>query len=153
MTRSNVADITRRSPTYESRLIKYALWGFEVHVPGLRRSRIDPNVSKAVLDYIFMSVTAIQQVYVLRLTDTLGLGRLLALERIHRDFSGDLAQYQTLRASYFSRPGNVFEGIFAKDYEPMARPIPWNWHHDEAMTATLIAEQVNLALDRVLPSC
>lgn len=45
MRQCNVFDMTRRSPSYEVRLAKYAERGFEVHVPNLERERIDPNVS------------------------------------------------------------------------------------------------------------
>ena len=41
-TRSNLADVTRRSLTYESRLFKYSKRGFAVAVPELRRDAIDP---------------------------------------------------------------------------------------------------------------
>jgi hypothetical protein len=81
-------------------------------------------------------------VYVLRLTDTLGLGRLLALERVHREFLGDLPCYQTIRHSHLSKHGYMFEGIYATDYEPMARPIPWSWDTDDVYAATVIAKQV-----------
>jgi hypothetical protein len=40
----NAVDMTRRSPSYESRLAKYAKRGFEVAVPGLQRSRVDPMI-------------------------------------------------------------------------------------------------------------
>jgi hypothetical protein len=36
--------MTRRSPSYEVRLAKYASRNFEVYVPDLRRSDIDPTV-------------------------------------------------------------------------------------------------------------
>ena len=41
-TQSNLVDMSRRSPSYEMRLAKYANRGFEVMVPFLDRSRIDP---------------------------------------------------------------------------------------------------------------
>ena len=44
MRQSNTVDMTRRSPSYEVRLAKYALRGFEVYVPGLKRDEIDPTV-------------------------------------------------------------------------------------------------------------
>ncbi|RIA83139.1 hypothetical protein C1645_699703 [Glomus cerebriforme] len=40
----NIVDLTRRSPSYEIRLIKYAERGFEIKVPSLERSRIDPTI-------------------------------------------------------------------------------------------------------------
>jgi hypothetical protein len=36
--------MTRRSPSYEVRLAKYSRRGFEVYIPGLKRSEIDPTV-------------------------------------------------------------------------------------------------------------
>lgn len=40
----NTVDMSRRSPTYELRLAKYALRGFAVEVPSLQRERIDPMI-------------------------------------------------------------------------------------------------------------
>ena len=39
---ANTIDMTRRSPSYEMRLAKYAERGFEVLVPPLVRARVDP---------------------------------------------------------------------------------------------------------------
>ncbi|KAI9217735.1 hypothetical protein BC828DRAFT_390400 [Blastocladiella britannica] len=44
VTQTNSVDMSRRSPTYESRLAKYAQRGYQVRVPGLRRDLIDPQV-------------------------------------------------------------------------------------------------------------
>eukprot|EP01063_Lacrimia_lanifica_P029654 TRINITY_DN4571_c0_g2_i2.p1 TRINITY_DN4571_c0_g2~~TRINITY_DN4571_c0_g2_i2.p1 ORF type:complete len:1958 (+),score=649.53 TRINITY_DN4571_c0_g2_i2:78-5951(+) len=44
LTGYNTIDMSRRSPSYEMRLAKYASRGFAVHVPGYDRDRIDPNV-------------------------------------------------------------------------------------------------------------
>jgi hypothetical protein len=44
MTRCNMVDLTRRSLSYEARLIKYRSRGFEIEVPWLERSKIDPRV-------------------------------------------------------------------------------------------------------------
>ena len=44
MRQCNLVDITRRSPSYEVRLAKYASRGFEIYVPDLRRVDIDPTV-------------------------------------------------------------------------------------------------------------
>ncbi|KAJ3047915.1 hypothetical protein HK097_011042 [Rhizophlyctis rosea] len=41
---ANTIDMTRRSPSYEMRLAKYADRGFEIHVPTIDRSRIDPQI-------------------------------------------------------------------------------------------------------------
>eukprot|EP01063_Lacrimia_lanifica_P029653 TRINITY_DN4571_c0_g1_i1.p1 TRINITY_DN4571_c0_g1~~TRINITY_DN4571_c0_g1_i1.p1 ORF type:complete len:1795 (+),score=613.03 TRINITY_DN4571_c0_g1_i1:74-5458(+) len=44
LTGYNTIDLSRRSPSYEMRLAKYASRGFAVHVPGYDRDRIDPNI-------------------------------------------------------------------------------------------------------------
>jgi hypothetical protein len=44
MRQSNTVDMTRRSPSYEVRLAKYSSRSFEVYIPGLKRSEIDPTV-------------------------------------------------------------------------------------------------------------
>jgi hypothetical protein len=42
VTQINHVDLSRRSPSYENRLSKYARRGFEVFWPSLDRSKIDP---------------------------------------------------------------------------------------------------------------
>jgi len=44
----NLIDSTRRSPSYEVRLAKYAQRGYQVLVPGLDRTRIDPTLFQKV---------------------------------------------------------------------------------------------------------
>ncbi|KFY37783.1 hypothetical protein V495_06954 [Pseudogymnoascus sp. VKM F-4514 (FW-929)] len=63
-TQTNTIDLTRRSPSYESRLSKYSHRGFEVHWPDLDRSRIDPTIFERAF------------------RKTLGLSRLLVLEKL-----------------------------------------------------------------------
>lgn len=60
----NTVDMTRRSPTYEMRLAKYADRGFEVEVPSLNRDRIDPMIFERPWD------------------DVRGLAKLLLLEKL-----------------------------------------------------------------------
>jgi ankyrin repeat protein len=64
MTQINTIDLTRRSPSYENRLSKYARRGFEVYWPLLDRSRIDPTLFERSFGR------------------TLGLARLLVLEKL-----------------------------------------------------------------------
>jgi hypothetical protein len=45
MRQCNTVDVTRRSPSYEVRLSKYAARHFEVYVPQFNRADIDPTVS------------------------------------------------------------------------------------------------------------
>jgi len=61
---ANTVDMSRRSPSYEMRLSKYAERGFEVLVPTLRRDRVDPFI------------------YEKRFDQVQGLARLLLLERL-----------------------------------------------------------------------
>lgn len=60
----NTIDMSRRSPSYEMRLSKYALRGFSVVVPELTRDRVDPSL------------------YERRFDKVQGLARLLLLERL-----------------------------------------------------------------------
>ncbi|PPQ97562.1 hypothetical protein CVT26_002347 [Gymnopilus dilepis] len=49
---ANTVDMTRRSPSYELRLAKYAERGFEVYVPDLDRKRVDPSIYSESLDVL-----------------------------------------------------------------------------------------------------
>ena len=60
----NTIDVTRRSPTYELRLAKYADRGFEVEVPMLKRENVDPMIFEKPWD------------------DVRGLAKLLLLEKL-----------------------------------------------------------------------
>ncbi|KGM91729.1 uncharacterized protein PADG_12187 [Paracoccidioides brasiliensis Pb18] len=51
-TQTNSMDLTRRSPSYENRLAKYAHRGFEVHWPALDRSKIDPTIFERSFNHI-----------------------------------------------------------------------------------------------------
>jgi hypothetical protein len=64
VTQANVIDLTRRSPSYENRLAKYARRGFEVHWPNLDRSKIDPTIFERSFSHV------------------LGLARLLVMEKL-----------------------------------------------------------------------
>ncbi|KAJ4414254.1 hypothetical protein N0V82_008036 [Gnomoniopsis sp. IMI 355080] len=77
-------DLSRRSPSYESRISKYSHRGFEVHWPDLDRSRIDPTIFERSFKR------------------TLGLARLLVLERLPTSTSRD--QYLAKRREERGRP-------------------------------------------------
>ncbi|EIW81880.1 ankyrin [Coniophora puteana RWD-64-598 SS2] len=64
MRQCNTVDMTRRSPSYEVRLAKYAARGFEVYIPSLRRADIDPTIFERSIARVA------------------GLARLLALESL-----------------------------------------------------------------------
>jgi len=48
----NTVDLSRRSPSYEVRLAKYAERGFEVLVPSLTRGKIDPQIFEKPFDKV-----------------------------------------------------------------------------------------------------
>ncbi|KAI1318143.1 ankyrin repeat protein [Xylariaceae sp. FL0255] len=80
----NPIDLSRRSPSYESRLSKYSHRNFEVHWPELERSRIDPTIFERSFKR------------------TLGLARLLVLERLPTPNARD--QYLRKRREERGRP-------------------------------------------------
>jgi hypothetical protein len=84
ITQINHIDLSRRSPSYENRLSKYSHRGFEVYWPELDRSRIDPTIFERSFQR------------------TLGLARLLVLERLPTASSRDL--YLAKRRQERGRP-------------------------------------------------
>lgn len=64
VTQANVIDLTRRSPSYENRLAKYAHRGFEVYWGDMDRSRVDPTVFERSFSHV------------------VGLARLLVMEKL-----------------------------------------------------------------------
>lgn len=84
MTRINIIDLTRRSPSYENRLPKYADRGLEVYWPDLDRSKIDPTIFERSFGR------------------TEGLARLLVLEKLPK--SSDRDAYLDQRRAERGRP-------------------------------------------------
>jgi hypothetical protein len=84
LSQSNTIDLSRRSPSYESRLAKYARRGFEVYYADFDRKRVDPTV------------------YERSLVRTLGLARLLILERLPTE--SDREAYLNQRRAERGRP-------------------------------------------------
>ncbi|KAJ8080933.1 hypothetical protein PM082_017768 [Marasmius tenuissimus] len=64
MRQCNTVDMTRRSPSYEVRLAKYSSRSFEVYVPTLNRTDVDPTIYER-------SITRVE-----------GLARLLVFEKL-----------------------------------------------------------------------
>ncbi|PGH19662.1 hypothetical protein AJ80_03817 [Polytolypa hystricis UAMH7299] len=64
VTQTNTIDLTRRSPSYENRLAKYAHRGFEVYWSDLDRSKIDPTIFERSFSHVA------------------GLARLLVMEQL-----------------------------------------------------------------------
>ena len=83
-TQVNSIDLSRRSPSYENRLSKYAHRGFEVHWPPLDRDRVDPTIYERSFSRIN------------------GLARLLVLEKMPHPSDRDL--YLAKRREERGRP-------------------------------------------------
>ncbi|KAI4103740.1 MAG: hypothetical protein L6R37_003668 [Teloschistes peruensis] len=99
MTQTNTIDLTRRSPSYESRLSKYAHRGFEVYWPDLDRSKVDPTIFERSF------------------ARTMGLARLLVLEQLPKP--GDREDYLNQRRHERGRPS-------ANTYYRSSRSLPDN---------------------------
>ena len=84
MTQINPVDLSRRSPSYESRLSKYSHRGFEVYWPHLERERVDPTIFERSF------------------ARTMGLARLLVLETLPKPT--DREEYVVQRRSERGRP-------------------------------------------------
>ncbi|KAJ0423554.1 hypothetical protein BJY00DRAFT_321678 [Aspergillus carlsbadensis] len=84
ITQVNQIDLSRRSPSYENRLSKYSHRGFEVFWPDLDRSRIDPSLFERSF------------------TRTVGLARLLVLEKLPKSYDRD--KYLEQRRKERGRP-------------------------------------------------
>lgn len=84
MTQCNDVDLSRRSPSYESRLSKYSHRGFEVYCDFLDRSRIDPSIFERSF------------------ARTVGLARLLVLEALPKPQDRD--NYMERRRREMGRP-------------------------------------------------
>ncbi|KAI9597730.1 ankyrin repeat-containing domain protein [Syncephalis fuscata] len=119
----NSVDMTRRSPSYEVRLAKYAKRGFEIHVPGLDRQRIDPTIYERGFEKLY------------------GLARLLVLEEL----ATPEVRYKFLemRREQRKRPAHKNAGSYAakdrqgdlkaleadnNDYETVHLPYGPRWH-------------------------
>lgn len=78
---ANTIDITRRSPSYEVRLAKYADRGFEIYFPALERTRLNYSEVSFVFLLLFELSDAVLKLYDCNLVAyPKGLARLVVLE-------------------------------------------------------------------------
>ena len=117
MSQCNTIDLSRRSPSYENRLSKYAQRGFEVYWPELERSRIDPTIYERSFGRIE------------------GLARLLVLERLPKESEREayLAQRREERGrppsnTYRRKRGQLRDNFKDKDPQDVAE---WNVEEQE----------------------
>jgi len=106
----NTIDMTRRSPSYEMRLAKYAERGFEICFPGLDRNKLDPHLFERRFDQLQ------------------GLAKLVLLEKLTspmvRSKYKDLQRVRKLRPEGPTRT-SLFQDIDMYD----------NWDEDKAREA------------------
>ncbi|KAL2859589.1 hypothetical protein BJX68DRAFT_276845 [Aspergillus pseudodeflectus] len=108
ITQVNQIDLSRRSPSYENRLSKYSHRGFEVFWSDLDRSRIDPSLFERSF------------------TRTVGLARLLVLEKLPKSYDRD--KYLEQRRKERGRP--PAENHFR--YRSLRGNIKDNWEDEVA---------------------
>ncbi|KAF9521703.1 hypothetical protein CPB83DRAFT_900390 [Crepidotus variabilis] len=127
LTQCNTVDITRRSPTYKMRLRKYADRGFEVFVPSLDRSKVNPKILETNSGLLLR-----------------GLARLLVLEDM-RNSCRKLDQFHLLNAPEASISGQnrqeAAKILDVHDYDPSIFSIPygptWNARRIKLFCANL----------------
>lgn len=119
ITQINHIDLSRRSPSYENRLSKYSHRGFEVYWPELDRSRIDPTIFERSFQR------------------TLGLARLLVLERLPTSSSRD--SYLAKRREERGRPP-----LHRRYFHRLAGNIKEN-HEDEVAEVRVISDRRHIS--------
>ena len=82
MRQCNTIDITRRSPSYEVRLLKYSQRFYEIYIPTLARDKIDPTVSPFISFFLTFAHPVNFKIYERPITKMEGLARLLVLEKL-----------------------------------------------------------------------
>ncbi|KAF7970991.1 hypothetical protein HWV62_22493 [Athelia sp. TMB] len=129
MTQCNTVDISRRSPSYEMRLFKYATRGFEICVPTLRRRDVSPKI------------------YQLPLALTSGLARLLCLEKRYRDDAVSVEGKPPTNRYEDRAPMHDEDRLPTNDYDVSHIKIPYNpqWN---ANRVKKLVDRVNLMLNR-----
>ena len=163
MRQSNTVDMTRRSPSYEVRLAKYASRGFEVYVPGLKRDEIDPAVCPVRPLSTNTPAELITQIYESAMGRVPGLARLLAIEKLATPEAG--IQYQRRRSVLRGRPvlahpsylrrqrryrgdlkaDELFSGLEMSDYDVVNLHIPYGRGWDARRIEKLIYKTVSSA--------
>jgi hypothetical protein len=160
MRQSNTVDMTRRSPSYEVRLAKYSSRGFEVYIPGLERSGIDPTVR---LVHLFRSPRGnlSPKIYERAVSRIQGLARLLAIEKLATPEIR--SQYQQRRSvlrgrnnsTAYTRPGRrykgdlkadaAFSGLESSDYDIVNLLVPYGPGWDARRIEKLIYKTVRIS--------
>ncbi|KAH6890099.1 ankyrin repeat protein [Coprinopsis sp. MPI-PUGE-AT-0042] len=124
MRQCNTIDITRRSPSYEVRLAKYAARGFEVFVPDLNREKIDPTIYERS---IFKMEGLARLLVFEKLRDGDARYSFLESRRQLRGRPNPLARYQRQKQGYKGdlKEQNAIGGLEMNDYDVASLHIPY----------------------------
>ncbi|KAJ7648214.1 hypothetical protein DFH06DRAFT_1050168, partial [Mycena polygramma] len=141
MRQCNTVDVTRRSPSYEVRLTKYAARGFEIYIPNLMRADIDPTIYERSI----ARVTGLARLLVLeRLTDKDVRFQFLESRRTLRGRpTNPFDRYNTRRSRRKYKGDLKTEGAMSdmlqlSDYDVVSLHIPYGPGWDAAKTEKLV---------------
>ncbi|KAJ7213244.1 ankyrin repeat protein [Mycena rebaudengoi] len=125
MRQCNTVDMTRRSPSYEVRLAKYAARTFEVYVPSLVRANIDPTIYERSI----ARITGLARLLVLeKLTTTDIRFAFLESRRELRGRPNPLNRYNKRtrkRKGDLKADGAAIGGLEINDYDVASLHIPY----------------------------
>jgi len=121
--RTNVIDMSRRSPSYEFRLQKYTRRGFSVTIPGLEKDRID------------------MRIYTKKPTHVKGLARLLILEHMDNNVKQNLFNDVLDHHQATMRRNITLNSTYHKsDYSLVY--LPWGREHTAQSTCSSMYRKV-----------
>ena len=118
----NTVDMTRRSPTYELRLAKYADRGFEVEVPTLNRDAVDPMIFEKPWD----EVRGLSKLLLLEKLRT-PEARYAYRERSTKDHSLESYKIRQMMNDPYLKKRMEYSNEKASDYSTVFLPWGPNW--------------------------
>ncbi|KAJ7066903.1 ankyrin repeat protein [Mycena belliarum] len=126
MRQCNTVDMTRRSPSYEVRLAKYSARAFEVYVPSLARTAIDPTIFERSI----VRITGLARLLVLeKLTNTDERFAFLESRRTLRGRPNPLSRYSRRSKRKYKgdlkAEGTALGGLEMNDYDVASLHIPY----------------------------
>ncbi|KAL4261679.1 Ankyrin repeat protein [Pleurotus pulmonarius] len=125
MRQSNTVDMTRRSPSYEVRLCKYAARGFEVYVPTLKREDIDPTIYERAIG----RVTGLARLLVLeKLADPAARSSFVEYRRNLRGRPNQASSYYRRGSKYkgdLKAEKSILDDLAMNDYDVTSLHIPY----------------------------
>ena len=173
MRQCNTTDITRRSPSYEVRLAKYAARNFEIYVSQLRREDIDPTVSALITSIvdILLIIFLFLKIFERSIVRVQGLARLIVLEKLTTATSRE--QYIDGRRNVRGRPprlsswqrgkktkiykgdlkDEVNSGLELSDYDVVSLHIPYGPGWDARRIEKLVYQTVSIDTTPVYAYC